>query len=33
VELIEENRTPLSAPQEEEGTEVLVERLELTNIA
>jgi len=33
MELTEKNLTPLSSPQEEDGTEALVERLGLINIA
>jgi hypothetical protein len=33
VELIEKNLTPVSAPQEENGTEGAVEKLGLINIA
>jgi hypothetical protein len=33
VELIEKNVTPLSAPQEEDGTDTVVKRLGLINIA
>jgi len=33
VELIQKNLTPLSAPQEEDGTDAVVERLGLINIA
>jgi len=33
MELTEKNLTPLSAPQEEDDTEALVERLGLINVA